>query len=62
MDGRDAPAAALLLDSVTGNVRGILRDWPDQDVSTFSARRLLPETGLDIVISTGVPESDDWQW
>ena len=59
---QEAPAASLLLDPVTGTVRGILRDWPDQDVSTFSARRLLPETGLDIVISTGVPESDDWQW
>ena len=66
LDAEDAPAAALLLDSVTGRVRGILRDWPDQDVSipgvsAAAARRAVPEPGLEVVISRGVPEPADWE-
>ena len=59
-DEMDASAATLLLDPATGRVRGILRDWPDQDVSVASARRMLPEPGLVIITSKGVPESNDW--
>ena len=66
LDIGDVPAAALLLDSVTGKVRGILRDWPDQGVSdsgvsAAAARRLAPEPGLEVVISRGVPEAADWE-
>ena len=53
LDGQDAPAAALLLDSVTGNVRGILRDLPEPGITGVAARRMLPEPGLDVVISSG---------
>ena len=60
LDGQDAPAAALLLDSVTGNVRGILRDWPEPGITGVAARRMLPEPGLDAVISSGVPDAVDW--
>ncbi len=60
LDGQDAPAAALLLDSVTGNVRGILRDWPEPGITGVAARRVLPEPGLDAVISSGVPDAADW--
>ena len=55
-----APTAALLLDAVTGMVRGILRDWPEPGVSVSSARRVLPEPGLEVVISSGIPEVEDW--
>ena len=60
LNDRDAPAAALLLDSVTGNVRGILRDWPEPGITGVAARRVLPEPGLDVVISNGVPDAADW--
>ena len=66
LDAEDAHAMALLLDSVTGRVRGILRDWPDQDVSEpgaseAAARRAAPEPGLEVVISRGVPSPEDWE-
>ena len=60
LNDRDAPGAALLLDTVTGNVRGILRDWPEAETTAVSARRVLPEPGLDVVISSGVPDAADW--
>ena len=55
-DGRDGiQTAALLLDESTGELRGFLRDWPDPGSSLVSARRTLPEPGLKVVVSTGVP-------
>ncbi len=56
----DAPAAALLLDPITGKVRGYLRDWSGTNASVYSARRVLPEPGLEIITSRGLPESADW--
>ena len=58
---RDVPTAALLLDAVTGKVRGILQDWPSAGPLGVSAKRVLPEPGLRVVISTGLPEPADWQ-
>ena len=60
LNDRDASAAALLLDSVTGDVRGILRDWPEPGITGVAARRVSPEPGLDVVISNGVPDATDW--
>ena len=65
-DELDAAPAALLLDLVTGKARGILRDWPVLDdsapgISAAAARRLAPEPGLDVVISRGVPSTEDWE-
>ena len=53
-------AAALLMDPATGQVRGVLRNIPAQDPSRLSARRVMPEAGLDMVISRGIPDSTDW--
>ena len=66
LDVEDTLPTALLLDSVTGKVRGILRDWPDRhDPATgateAAARRAAPEPGLEVVISRGVPSSEDWE-
>ena len=58
MDG--GRSAALLLDRDTGTVRGILRDWLDPSSISPSARPTLPEPGLEIVVSPGVPEPDSW--
>ena len=60
LDGADDPTAALLLDPVTGKVRGLLRDWPDPPTTLQAARRTLPEPGLEVVISQGVPDQADW--
>ena len=53
-------SAAILLDPSTGRVRGILRDWPEPGASVVSARRILPESDLDVVISRGIPDVGDW--
>ena len=51
---------ALMRDSVTGEVRGILRDWPDPADSSAAGRRIPPEPGMDITISGGVPDQNSW--
>ena len=51
---------ALLVDRITGRIRGILRDWPSPDESLTAARRTLPEPGLDVIISNGIPDPADW--
>lgn len=61
LDDQDAPTAALLLDSATGTVRGILRDWPEQSEMHLAARRSLPEPGLEVISCTGVPDRADWR-
>ena len=53
-------SAAILLDPSTGRVRGILRDWPELGASVVSARRVLPESNLDVFISRGIPDVGDW--
>ena len=53
-------SAALLLDSFTGQVRGFLRDWAMTGSGRPPARRALPEPGLEIIVSPGVPDSSDW--
>ena len=60
IDGGGEKAYALLLDSISGRVRGILRDWSEPGSSSVFARRMLPEPGLDVVISTGIPDPSDW--
>ena len=59
IDGQGESAMGLLTDSVTGQVRGFHRDLQD-DEGGISARRVLPEPSLDVVISRGVPEPGDW--
>ncbi len=51
---------ALMRDSATGEVRGILRDWPDPTDPSTAGRRIPPEPGMEIVISGGVPDPDSW--
>ncbi|MXY97193.1 MAG: hypothetical protein F4Z29_05475 [Gemmatimonadetes bacterium] len=60
MTREDDRSAALLLDPSSGRVRGILRDWPEPGASVTSARRVLPESNLNVVISKGIPEVGDW--
>ena len=51
---------AMLVDRITGRVRGLLRDWPSPGESLTAARRTLPEPGLDVTISNGIPDPADW--
>ena len=53
-------SAALLMDRSTGIVRGILREWLDTSDVSPRARPTLPEPGLEIVVSPGVPDPDSW--
>ena len=53
-------AAALLLDRATGQVRGFLHDWVVTGAGMPPARRVLPEPGLEVITSQGVPDAADW--
>ena len=55
------PAVALLRDQFTGKVRGFMRDeWSGSERTVLSARRVAPEPGLNVVISSGIPALSDW--
>ena len=51
---------ALMRDGATGEVRGILRDWPDPNDPSVAGRRIPPEPGMDVTVSGGVPDQDSW--
>ena len=61
IDGEGGSVAALLRDRYTGEVRGILRDWPGESADLQAARRILPEPGLDVITSAGIPDPADWE-
>ena len=62
MNRESGPAMALLRDPRTGRVRGILNDWPlGAAAGTQAATRALPERGLDVQVSTGIPRPDAWR-
>ena len=50
---------ALMQDPITGEVRGILRDWFDPAGGT-AGRRIPPEPGMEITVSSGIPGPDSW--
>ena len=57
--GREDDAAmALLMDRRTGQVRGFLRDAP---ATAAEVARVLPERGLDVQVSRGVPGRRAWR-
>ena len=58
MDASTFPAATLLLDAGTGAVRGILRNWLEPGAP--DAAGALPEPGLDVQVSRGVPTPEAW--
>ena len=60
LDGEEDPSAALLLDRTTGRVRGVLRDWPEAAGKRQAAHRALPEPGLEVLTSRGLPDSASW--
>ena len=62
MNAGTGPAAALLRDPATGRVRGILGNWRESAAAAQpDAGRALPERGLDLQVSSGIPRSDAWR-
>ena len=59
-DGDAGRHMALMRDEITGEVRGIFRDWPDPSDSSTAGRRIPPEPGMEITVSGGVPGQDSW--
>ena len=54
-------ATGLLLDRLTGEVRGFQRiDGPEPGAAARSARRVVPDSGLDVIVSPGIPAPSDW--
>ena len=61
MNAGTGPTALLLRDPVTGGVRGILRNWHPQGPAGQGDRRAdVPEPGLKVQVSAGVPSPDAW--
>ena len=61
MNAGVGPATALLRDPATGRVRGILRNWRGPAAGAQpDAGRALPERGLDLQVSSGIPRPDAW--
>ena len=56
MDRDGESAAALLRDPVTGRARGILRNWATEDLAGAATVSSLPEAGLEVQVSRGVPD------
>ena len=56
MDGDGPRSVAILQDSSTGRVRGIIRDWLESEPAV---RKVLPELGL-VIVSRGVPAPGSW--
>ena len=54
------PPMTLLLDRDTGRVRGIMRNWPDPGGALPDAAGALPEPGLAVQTSRGVPAPEAW--
>ena len=58
--GSDRPAA-ILLDRRTGQVRGILRGLPPSVLAPGAGEALVPEPGLRVLVSGGIPRPEDWR-
>ena len=63
MNAGAGPATALLRDPATGRVRGILHDWRESAAAGAQpdAGRALPERGLEVQVSSGIPRLDAWR-
>ena len=63
MNAGGNPAAALLRDPATGRVRGILGNWRESAAAGAQpdAGRTLPERGLEVQVSFGIPRPDAWR-
>ena len=59
MRGNGERTAALLLDRSTHEIKGILRDWPAKDMTEQRAGSMLPEPGLEVIVSPGIPDPSD---
>ncbi len=60
IDRNDGPSVALLMDRDTGVARGFLRDFPGTSPDSPAGRRILPEPGLDVAVSSGIPAGGNW--
>ena len=61
MNAESSPMAALLRDAATGKVRGILRNWSaSRAAAQPGAAWALPEPGLEVQVSAGIPHPDAW--
>ena len=61
VNGESGPTGAMLRDPAMGRVRGILLDWPDPATAQADALRAVPELGLDVQVSRGIPTLDAWR-
>ena len=53
------PEGSVEMDAGTGAVRGILRNWLEPGALPDAAR-VLPEPGLEVQVSRGVPTPEAW--
>lgn len=56
-----APPMAILRDPQTGQVRAIFRDLPAGPLARSAAESLAPEPGLEVIVSSGIPDLEAWR-
>ena len=61
LDGQEDPSATLLLERGTGDVRGILRDWPAAAAKRPTATLGLSEPDVEVITSNGIPDAASWR-
>ncbi|MCY3698861.1 MAG: Ig-like domain-containing protein [Gemmatimonadetes bacterium] len=55
------PPVAILRDPQTGQVRAILTDLPSGPLARSAAEDLAPEPGLEVMVSSGLPDASAWR-
>ncbi len=55
------PPLAILRDPVTGEVRAIFTDLPAGPLARSTADALAPEPGLEVLVSSGLPDASAWR-
>ncbi|WP_420635987.1 hypothetical protein [Candidatus Palauibacter sp.] len=62
LDGPSDRPMAILLDSRTRRVRGILRDLPGAlRTRADDAAAIAPRPGVEVLFSRGIPDAEAWR-
>lgn len=52
---------AIPRDPQTGQVRVIFRDLPTGPLARSATEDLAPEPGLEVIVSSGIPDPEPWR-
>ena len=61
LDGATDAPMAILRNPVTGQIRGFLRDLPQETQAAMDAAGRAVEPGLEVLFSRGIPAASEWR-